>query len=473
MDAALRATVESVLAALPASLEMPAGTGKTHIVAGLAAVASETDGRVLILTHTHAGVDAIRRRLKTFGVPPKQVWVDTITGWAFDLVRAYPKVAGVEVPATPDWTKSSNYIAGAVRVAQSQAIRAMHAASFDYLIVDEYQDCNTGQHDLVLALISGIPKACVSGDRLQGIFAFGGQVLVDWDQHVFPNFPAFELEHVAHRWAGHNEPLGAWLLGIRPALLAGSTVDIAAAAVSGLQLILPGQSSITSAALAAFPPGETVLVLGQWAPELDELASKLNGEFTVMEELQGKTMANWLTRFDGAAEEHYAALIARYAKDCFVGLAGIDQPVMKKLMDGAPVAHLQRDGIADILTALDVVTAERTRESVLDAMAVIKANAVTRLYKREAWFDARKAISRSLTGELTCVEALGQIRDAMRRSGRPAESHIVSRTLLVKGLEYDHVIIADARLQSSEHLYVALTRGRKSLTVFHPTGMVG
>lgn len=43
---------------------------------------------------------------------------------------------------------------------------------------------------------------------------------------------------------------------------------------------------------------------------------------------------------------------------------------------------------------------------------------------------------------------------------------IISRTLLVKGLEYDHVIIADAGNHTEVNdLYVALTRARKSIHI--------
>jgi DNA helicase IV len=43
---------------------------------------------------------------------------------------------------------------------------------------------------------------------------------------------------------------------------------------------------------------------------------------------------------------------------------------------------------------------------------------------------------------------------------------MASRTVLVKGLEYDHVIIADlAKFTDPRDLYVALSRARKSITV--------
>ena len=43
---------------------------------------------------------------------------------------------------------------------------------------------------------------------------------------------------------------------------------------------------------------------------------------------------------------------------------------------------------------------------------------------------------------------------------------MVSRTLLVKGLEFDHVVIADIGNHTEVHdLYVALTRARKTVTI--------
>jgi len=46
---------------------------------------------------------------------------------------------------------------------------------------------------------------------------------------------------------------------------------------------------------------------------------------------------------------------------------------------------------------------------------------------------------------------------------------VVSRPLLVKGLEYDHVIILNPEKYSAQELYVALTRGSKSVTIISNT----
>ena len=53
----------------------PAGYGKTHLIAESTA---RSAGRQLILTHTYAGVNALRRKMRILGVGDKFYRIDTI-----------------------------------------------------------------------------------------------------------------------------------------------------------------------------------------------------------------------------------------------------------------------------------------------------------------------------------------------------------------------------------------------------------
>src|SRR3546814_13063517 len=76
-----------------AAVVAPAGHGKTEIIANVAALG----GRALILTHTHAGVHAIRARIKRLGIPHARVAVDTIAAWCMRYAPAFPGM-----PQPPD-----------------------------------------------------------------------------------------------------------------------------------------------------------------------------------------------------------------------------------------------------------------------------------------------------------------------------------------------------------------------------------
>ncbi len=67
---------------------------------------------------------------------------------------------------------------------------------------------------------------------------------------------------------------------------------------------------------------------------------------------------------------------------------------------------------------------------------------------------------------LTLLEAAQIYQREFRHSGRPIRhTKLIGTTLLVKGLEYDHAIVLDAGILELKHLYVAMTRGSKSLTI--------
>ena len=64
------------------------------------------------------------------------------------------------------------------------------------------------------------------------------------------------------------------------------------------------------------------------------------------------------------------------------------------------------------------------------------------------------------------TDAACKFQTEFRHSGRPVRHpKVVSTTLLMKGLEFDHAIVLDSASLSKTDLYVALTRGSKSLTI--------
>ena len=67
----------------------PAGCGKTHLVAE-ALRRHDAAKPILILTHTNAGVAALRGRLDKAGVPPRAYRLATIDGWAMRLIGTFP-----------------------------------------------------------------------------------------------------------------------------------------------------------------------------------------------------------------------------------------------------------------------------------------------------------------------------------------------------------------------------------------------
>ena len=153
-----------LLAIRRGTVTAPAGCGKTHLIADALARHNGTKP-ILVLTHTNAGVVALRERLERAGVAKSSYRLSTLDGWAIRLLKNFPKRAGHD-PAIR---------AAACNLLSGKHINEILAASYDRLIVDEYQDCNLAQHAMVVGAAEAL-DTCVLGDPMQAIFDFAGEL---------------------------------------------------------------------------------------------------------------------------------------------------------------------------------------------------------------------------------------------------------------------------------------------------------
>jgi len=206
----------------------PAGCGKTQLIAH--ALAGHRGNKpILVLTHTNAGVAALRGRLDRAGVPASVYRLSTIDGWAIRLISTFPGRSAHDPEILRLAAPARDY--PAIRDAAWKLLQAGHVsevlkASYAHLIVDEYQDCSVPQHYIVYFLSLILPT-CVLGDPMQAIFGFRGNALADWNQHVCAHFPVVGELATPWRWRNAGaEALGQWLLEARRLLAAGQSVDL-------------------------------------------------------------------------------------------------------------------------------------------------------------------------------------------------------------------------------------------------------
>ena len=459
----LALSVRAVLGGLPCSVTLPAGSGKTELIAAIANHMAIQAGTTLVLTHTHAGVDALRGRLRRFGVPREHAVVRTIDAWCFDLIRSFPQLAELEAPGVPNWADSRTYHQAAGRAVRSAAVQRMLKLSYRLVLIDEYQDCLIDQHDVALGIREAIPIA-VLGDPLQGLFNFGANKPVDWRNDVLPAFTAVSVVSYPWRWHEDNPRLGEWLVGIREPLMAGESIDVTEAPVTWIEA--DGISTQNRACFDAPTDDGPVVALGQFRHDCVTVASRLRGSYTVMEALDEKVMARFCGLIDTGEPAGVANATVEFAKNCITGVARrFPASTRARLSNGQPIGTRKAEAV-DAFRRVNSILDDANPRTVRAALLSISRLPGASIYCQEAWREVVGALQYVVNdADISVSDALAKMRNHARSAGRKREVRVVSRPLLVKGLEYKHTVLLDADRYTAAELYVALTRGSKSLTI--------
>ncbi len=456
--------VDLILKNLPCSVELPAGTGKTETITMLVSKLAAEGKRALVLTHTHAGVDALRRRLKKYKVPGRLVSVRTLDSWCFNIIANFPTLSNIEVSTEPDWTLHEEYHQAGARAVPFTAIRRMLQLSYDVLVVDEYQDCQLHQHELVKAISRSVPT-CVFGDRMQGLFFWSNSSVI-WERDVVTSFPAVSVPVTPWRWLNRNPELGNWLLLAREDLMHGRQIDLRGTPITWV----PTARQNDVCHIQPRHPATTVAI-SRWPKSAAILAQQLGGAYTMIEELEGKHLREFATIVDTGRGPQIAEACVNYAVSCSFGVADkFPVSVRRALSAGKKLQFSDDDALNVAIEAVNQVFAHGTPSSVLRALLAIRQLQNVRLFRREAWngiLDSLRLVV--VDHELTVLDAVVQVRNKISVIGRRPESRIVGRPLLIKGLEFDHAVVTESNGYNAHELYVALTRGSKSVAVVSET----
>ena len=449
----------------------PAGCGKTHLIAE--ALTRHCGGKpILVLTHTNAGVVALRGRLDRAGVPAKAYRLSTIDGWAMRLISTFPMRSAHKAELLHLANPRADY--PNIRVAAANVLKAGHvndilAANYARLIVDEYQDCSIRQHAVVGHAAQVLPT-CVLGDPMQAIFGFGGDDLAKWDD-VCTYFPLAGQLATPWRWINADaEPLGHWLLDVRDSLLRGEPIDLRTAPDGVTWVELDGSEDHPRRLRAARvrpPDGQgCVLIIGDSTkPDSQrQFASQIPGAITV-EAVDLRDLVAFAGALNLAAPEALERL-ASFAQSVMrnVGAADLMRRV-QSLVRGT--ARKPPTGVESI--ALSFIRAPSHRAAV-DLLVEIGKEAGVSAHRPAVLRACIKALQLcDGTEGVSFHEAAIRVREQNRLVGRPLPRRAVGSTLLLKGLEAEVAVILNAGALDARNLYVAMTRGSKNLTVCAPS----
>ena len=450
----------------------PAGCGKTHLITE-ALRSNKAEKPILVLTHTNAGVAALRGRLSRLQIQRRSYHLVTIDGWALRLASAFPLRSGYSGGTNPRQLDYPMIRKAALRLLDKDHITDILKASYSRILVDEYQDCSLHQHKIIFCASRHLPT-CVLGDPMQAIFGFRDDKLANWDDEICKDFPLVNNLDIPWRWrnAG-SEELGAWLLEKREALLAGQAIDINKSPKSVKWIKLNGDredhKKLMSAVRYGYKQGETLLVVGSSfsAKSRHNIAKNIPGIITV-ESVDLEDLANYARKIDlknssvvcETLEFAQSLMTKVEVKKILARLKSLEAGTANKSATDAEAAALSLkenpsfQGVAALLQECSRQSGSRTYRSevlrsAMDALSICRANS-----------------------SVNFEEAIARVREENRALGRKLPRKAIGSTLLLKGLEADHVIVLNADQLNIQNLYVAMTRGAKFVTLCSTTNIL-
>jgi len=454
----------------------PAGCGKTQLIAHALAV-HRGSKPVLVLTHTNAGVAALRGRLERAGVIRGAYRLSTIDGWAMRLIASFPERSNHDPDVLRLSAPARDY--PAIREAAWQLLQTGHVnevmrASYAHLIVDEYQDCSVPQHHIVYFLSLLLPTS-ILGDPMQAIFGFRGNALADWNQQVCAHFPIAAELTTPWRWRNAGaEALGQWLLEARRLLANGQRVDLRTGPsehLTWVPTVPPNDHSQRLAAARTLPPtadGRVLLIADSRNRAAQQnFASQTPGASTV-EAVDLQDLVAFGSTFDPALPDALARLLS-FAQSVMtnVGLAELTRRLESLTRGTARNPPSIAEACALAFQSVPTIATAGKLLSELHAMPNV------RVYRPAIFYGVLKALRDASHGTVPLEETARRVREENRFLGRPLPRRAVGSTLLLKGLEAEVAVLLNTEGMTAQHLYVAMTRGSIKLVVCSPSAMVG
>lgn len=438
------------------SVTAAAGCGKTEAIVRAVAL---SEGKQLILTHTNAGVAALRSRLRKNSVPESKYRVETIASWLLKYAIAYPSMSGLTNPR-PQGNDWGRVYPAARELFKYPFIKDVLQASYAGVFVDEYQDCTQQQHEIALMISEFLPVR-VLGDPLQGIFGFQNDPLVRWED-VQRRFKPLPDLLIPYRWKksakspNANTLLGGQLAEIRTKLLAGEPVNLGEySAIEWLKW--SDEQEIDVCKKAAEKRVGTIAGIHQWPKNAHETARRMGGTYQSIEEMDCKDLMEASRQIDEKREKGDYQALTSYVKNLVLQSCANCNPFKDRAFQ-QEFAELEQGDLSVI---------SRIMRAVMDDHGM-------RVYRRELLTEMARAAQEFASGNYDSFEEAAYVaRYRTRVNGRRPEKRIISRTLLIKGLEFDHAIVLNAdKLQNRENFYVAITRGLQSLTILSSSKVV-
>ena len=454
----------------PNVLMAPAGYGKTHTIASsVKALRAKGVNRILVLTHTNAGITSIREKFKKESVPQNGVTVCTIAGFLQRIVHSLSK------ERMPDGNESDVFYTKLYECAldlfqHSTILKTVLKYSYEHIFVDEFQDCNRPQYEIVKVLCKW--EVCVHMllDPLQTIFDFetNHPNYLDFERNCQNRAPEklFRLD-IPYRWRNANSPLErfvpVWRKTIQDALTKGLK-SINLSQLPGITYISDTPDIVRMKINYYVNNSSSILVLHSLfhannIKARGSICASTGYRLRLIESIDHPDFYNVAAKIDEDLKN--GSLVESIVYDIMIAV-GTSKTALETWIKPNRLVAKHTD-IALSTKLNDAVKLPSKKHAIIEALSILTREIKLNVQRVELLADIKSAILSSETSGKTVRQEIERRRDLARVQGRRLYGKVIGTTLLTKGLEADTVLlIKPSELFRNDnglmHLYVALTR---------------
>ena len=463
--------ISTFLSADKSMIIAPAGYGKTYTIADCIA-SYDGNKKILVLTHTHAGVASLREKFNQKQISPSLYHLETICSFALDLTRVF-HINKEEIPPSSDAGSLFLFaVEHATKILNAGPIIKYISIKYDHLIVDEYQDCTISQHKMIMVM-SNTLKTHLLGDPLQGIFGFRRESIVDFSDASFTPFNAnYQTLDIPWRWNNANKnALGQELSSIRNKLLSSSAINLQD--YTEIELVLAPENeyatprSLYKSTIFNAVQDDSVLLIHPTSESIEPRIKFIQQfpQLRMVESIDDTIFYSSCLSFDNLSGYPLITAVVNLLRkvgsktqiDAWFSEAG-------GLKNKRSAADQQiRRNVEKIITSL--VSRKSYANIAFLIEAIVKLPNV-KIYRTDCLRDICQTLREADRLGISATKSIERNRNILRQKGRKIQGRGIGTTLLTKGLEFDTVVVLNAhRFTDKKHLYVALTRCCKRLII--------
>jgi DNA helicase-2/ATP-dependent DNA helicase PcrA len=192
-----------------------------------------------------------------------------------------------------------------------------------------------------------------------------------------------------------------------------------------------------------------------------------------MEEMECTDLVKTSKMLDAGSAAECAIAMVEFASLCMTKVKSELSLLVAKLSEGREPTVRVGSATEEAASAVIAMSRSEGLDCPLALTALLRMQELpgVKIFRRELLNEMQKALKSVRDGAFSCMsDAAWAIRDQARHQVRTLDYRLISRALLVKGLEFDHCIVLNADEWNAKELYVAITRGSRSLTVLTSDG---